>query len=127
MDSLLQSKEMVTSLTVEDRSTGYYFFIIRNSHPKLIEALLQDGLGTNGGVTKPHPMMKFVNIIPSFLSYLPLTPMPIRIKISGTFDNVKVVNSPAQTFSVSNPAALVISNVNIDNCKCEEKERDQSI
>lgn len=86
--------------------------------------LLQDGLGTNGGVTKPHPMMKFVYFNPSFMSYLP---MFIRIKISGTFDNVKVVNSPAQTFSVSNPAALVISNVNIDNCKCEEKERDQTI
>ena len=30
---------------------------------------------------------------------------------------MQVVNSPAHTFSVSNPAALVISNINIDNCK----------
>lgn len=27
---LLQSKEMVTDLTVEDRSTGYFFLFIRN-------------------------------------------------------------------------------------------------
>ncbi|TFK54345.1 endo-polygalacturonase PG1 [Heliocybe sulcata] len=54
-----------------------------------------DGQGSNGGTTKPRPMMK--------------------IKISGTFDNVKVVNSPAQTFSVSNPAALTISKITIDN------------
>ncbi|KAI5120648.1 hypothetical protein M0805_007985 [Coniferiporia weirii] len=54
-----------------------------------------DGQGSNGGVTKPRPMMK--------------------IKISGTFENVNVVNSPAQTFSVSNPGPLVISGMNIDN------------
>lgn len=40
-----------------------------------------------------------------------------RIKISGTFENVDVVNSPAQTFSVSNPGPLVITNINIDNCE----------
>ncbi|THH01440.1 hypothetical protein EW145_g6915 [Phellinidium pouzarii] len=39
----------------------------------------------------------------------------LRIKISGTFENVKVVNSPAQTFSVSNPGPLIISGMNIDN------------
>ncbi|TDL24143.1 endo-polygalacturonase [Rickenella mellea] len=54
-----------------------------------------DGQGSNGGTTKPRPMMK--------------------IKISGKFENVKVVNSPAQTFSVSNPAALTISGITIDN------------
>ncbi|TDL24141.1 endo-polygalacturonase PG1 [Rickenella mellea] len=54
-----------------------------------------DGQGSNGGTTKPRPMMK--------------------IKISGQFKNVKVVNSPAQTFSVSNPAALTISGITIDN------------
>ncbi|KAM5534707.1 hypothetical protein V8D89_011571 [Ganoderma adspersum] len=54
-----------------------------------------DGQGTNGGVTKPHPMMK--------------------IKISGTYSNVKVLNSPAHTYSVSNPAALVMSSLTIDN------------
>ncbi|CAE6377663.1 unnamed protein product [Rhizoctonia solani] len=45
-----------------------------------------DGQGGNGGVTKPHPMMK--------------------IKMSGTYTNVKVLNSPAHTYSVSNPAKL---------------------
>ncbi|KEP50280.1 endo-polygalacturonase PG1 [Rhizoctonia solani 123E] len=54
-----------------------------------------DGLGGNGGVTKPHPMMK--------------------IKISGTYSNVKVLNSPAHTYSIANPATLVISNLTIDN------------
>jgi len=59
-----------------------------------------DGQGSNGGVTKPRPMMK--------------------IKISGTFNNVKVVNSPAQTFSVSNPGPLVISQINIDNSQGDQ-------
>lgn len=65
---------MVTSLTVEVRSTGYYLFVIRNSRPNLMGALFQDGLGTNGGVTKPHPMMKFVNFIPSFSKLLATDP-----------------------------------------------------
>jgi polygalacturonase len=56
-----------------------------------------DGLGGNGGVTKPHPMMK--------------------IKMSGTYTNVKVLNSPAHVYSVSNPAALVMSKLTIDNCE----------
>jgi galacturan 1,4-alpha-galacturonidase len=56
-----------------------------------------DGQGGNGGVTKPHPMMK--------------------IKISGTYSNVKVLNSPAHTYSISNPAKLVMSKLTIDNCK----------
>ncbi|KAJ3477207.1 hypothetical protein NLI96_g10623 [Meripilus lineatus] len=54
-----------------------------------------DGQGGNGGVTKPAPMMK--------------------IKISGTFTNVKVLNSPARTYSVSNPAPLTMSKLTIDN------------
>ncbi|KAI0795738.1 endo-polygalacturonase PG1 [Abortiporus biennis] len=54
-----------------------------------------DGQGGNGGVTKPAPMMK--------------------IKISGTFSNVKVLNSPARVYSVSNPAALTMSSLTIDN------------
>nr|ACL80126.1 endo-polygalacturonase PG1 [Thanatephorus cucumeris] len=53
-----------------------------------------DGQGGNGGVTKPHPMMK--------------------IKISGTYSNVKVLNSPAHTYSISNPAKLVMSKLTID-------------
>src|SRR5690349_15322790 len=55
-----------------------------------------DGQGGNGGVTKPHPMMK--------------------IKISGTYTNVKVLNSPAHTYSIANPAKLVMSKLTIDNC-----------
>ncbi|KAI0752835.1 endo-polygalacturonase PG1 [Daedaleopsis nitida] len=54
-----------------------------------------DGQGGNGGVTKPAPMMK--------------------IKISGTYTNVKVLNSPARVYSVSNPAALVMSKLTIDD------------
>ncbi|KAF8070022.1 polygalacturonase [Lyophyllum atratum] len=54
-----------------------------------------DGLGGNGGVVKPAPMMK--------------------ISMSGTFQNVKVLNSPARTYSVSNPAPLVMTGLTIDN------------
>ncbi|KAF8752868.1 Glycoside hydrolase, family 28 [Rhizoctonia solani] len=54
-----------------------------------------DGQGGNGGVTKPHPMMK--------------------IKMSGTYSNVKVLNSPAHVYSVANPAKLVMSKLTIDN------------
>ncbi|GJE86370.1 glycoside hydrolase family 28 protein [Phanerochaete sordida] len=54
-----------------------------------------DGQGGNGGVTKPAPMMK--------------------IKISGTFTNVKVLNSPERAFSVSNPGPLTISKITVDN------------
>lgn len=32
--------------------------------------------------------------------------------------NVKVLNSPARVYSVSNPAALTISKLTIDNCTC---------
>ncbi|KDN35562.1 hypothetical protein RSAG8_11477, partial [Rhizoctonia solani AG-8 WAC10335] len=54
-----------------------------------------DGQGGNGGVVKPRPMMK--------------------IKMSGTYSNVKVLNSPAHTYSVSNPAKLVMSKLVIDD------------
>ncbi|KZP09160.1 glycoside hydrolase family 28 protein [Athelia psychrophila] len=55
-----------------------------------------DGLGTNGGVTKPHPMLKIT-------------------KGGGTFENLVVLNSPAQAVSVGNTAALTITNVKVDN------------
>ncbi|KAK7045398.1 hypothetical protein VNI00_007649 [Paramarasmius palmivorus] len=54
-----------------------------------------DGLGLNDGVTKPAPMMK--------------------IKISGTYTDVVVVNAPARTYSVSNPAPLLMTSLTIDN------------
>ncbi|KAK7045558.1 hypothetical protein VNI00_007390 [Paramarasmius palmivorus] len=54
-----------------------------------------DGLGGNGGVTKPAPMMK--------------------IKISGVYQDVVVLNSPARVYSVSNPAPLLMTSLTIDN------------
>jgi len=54
-----------------------------------------DGLGGNGGVVKPAPMMK--------------------IKISGIYSNVTVINSPERAYSVSNPAPLVMTDLFIDN------------
>ncbi|CAK5265624.1 unnamed protein product [Mycena citricolor] len=58
-------------------------------------ALYWDGQGTNGGVTKPHPFVKF--------------------KGSGTFSFVTVLNSPAQAISVGTTAASVIERVTVDN------------
>ncbi|CAE6502902.1 unnamed protein product [Rhizoctonia solani] len=56
-----------------------------------------DGMGSadDAKQKKPHPM--------------------IKLGISGTFEHVKVLNSPAQVFIMSNKAALVVSNVNIDS------------
>ncbi|CAE6474043.1 unnamed protein product [Rhizoctonia solani] len=61
-----------------------------------------DGLGTspNAKQAKPHPM--------------------IKLSCSGTVENVKVLNSPAQVFSMGNNARLIVSNINIDNCKHDE-------
>ncbi|PPQ65450.1 hypothetical protein CVT26_000102 [Gymnopilus dilepis] len=59
-----------------------------------------DGQGLNGGGTKPDPMMK--------------------IKISGIFENVKVVNSPARAFSIGNDDPLTISNVVVDNSQGDQ-------
>ncbi|KAJ6601041.1 polygalacturonase [Mycena vulgaris] len=57
--------------------------------------LYWDGQGTNGGVTKPHPFVKF--------------------KGSGTFEDVTVLNSPAQAISVGTTAATTISGITVDN------------
>ncbi|KAJ8597205.1 glycoside hydrolase family 28 protein [Rhizopogon salebrosus TDB-379] len=54
-----------------------------------------DGQGTGSGKTKPHPMME--------------------IQISGTLNDVHVVNSPAHCFAVSNPGPLTISGVTVDD------------
>ncbi|KAG9308727.1 glycoside hydrolase family 28 protein [Chiua virens] len=54
-----------------------------------------DGLGTNGGVTKPHPMM--------------------QIQISGTMSDVYVVNAPAQCFSMNNPGPLLVTGITVDD------------
>ncbi|KAJ6601040.1 polygalacturonase [Mycena vulgaris] len=58
-------------------------------------ALYWDGQGTNGGVTKPHPFVKF--------------------KGSGTFEDVTVLNSPAQAISVGTTATTTISGITVDN------------
>lgn len=54
-----------------------------------------DGKGTNGGTTKPRPMM--------------------HILMSGTLNNVQVVNTPAHAFSVANSGPLTISGVTVDD------------
>ncbi|KDR71143.1 hypothetical protein GALMADRAFT_127338 [Galerina marginata CBS 339.88] len=54
-----------------------------------------DGQGGNGGVKKPSPM--------------------IQINMSGTYQNVKVVNSPVKAYWVSNPAPLIMTGLTIDN------------
>lgn len=38
-----------------------------------------------------------------------------RVKISGTFEDVTILNSPAQAISLGNSAALVIDSVTVDN------------
>ncbi|KAJ7146493.1 polygalacturonase [Mycena epipterygia] len=58
-------------------------------------ALYWDGEGTDGGVAKPHPFVKF--------------------KGSGTFEDVTVLNSPAQAISVGTTGTTVISGVTVDN------------
>jgi len=58
-------------------------------------ALYWDGQGTNGGVAKPHPFLK--------------------LKGSGTFEDVTVLNTPAQAVSVGTSGTTVISGVTVDN------------
>ncbi|KAJ7359478.1 polygalacturonase [Mycena albidolilacea] len=58
--------------------------------------LYWDGQGTNGGVAKPHPFVKF--------------------KGFGTFEDVTVLNSPAQAISVGTTGgAAIIQGVTVDN------------
>ncbi|EEB89725.1 hypothetical protein MPER_12145 [Moniliophthora perniciosa FA553] len=78
-----------------------------------------DGLGGNGGVTKPAPMMKYV------VESSELSQNIDRIKISGVYQDVVVVNSPARTYSVSNPGPLLITSLTIDNSLGDEPN-DQS-
>ncbi|KAJ7871154.1 polygalacturonase [Mycena olivaceomarginata] len=59
-------------------------------------ALYWDGQGTNGGVAKPHPFVKF--------------------KGYGTFKDVTVLNSPAQAVSVGTTGgAAIIEAITVDN------------
>ncbi|KAF7368816.1 Glycoside hydrolase family 28 protein [Mycena venus] len=63
-----------------------------------------DGKGSSSGATtKPRPMMK--------------------VKTSGTFSNLKILNSPAQVFSVDNAAPLTISGITIDDYTKEANRR----
>ncbi|CCO36549.1 hypothetical protein RSOLAG1IB_08532 [Rhizoctonia solani AG-1 IB] len=54
-----------------------------------------DGTSSSAKQAKPHPM--------------------IKLSCSGTVENFQVLNSPAQVFSMGNDAALVVSNININN------------
>jgi galacturan 1,4-alpha-galacturonidase len=54
-----------------------------------------DGKGASGGIKKPLPMME--------------------ILISGTLNDVYVVNSPAHAFAIFNPGPLTISGVTVDD------------
>ncbi|KAK0202299.1 glycoside hydrolase family 28 protein [Desarmillaria ectypa] len=54
-----------------------------------------DGQGTNGGVTKPHPFLKF--------------------KGSGTYSQFTVLNSPAQAVSIGNSNGLTFDTITVDN------------
>ncbi|KAK0202335.1 glycoside hydrolase family 28 protein [Desarmillaria ectypa] len=54
-----------------------------------------DGEGTNGGVDKPHPFLKF--------------------KGSGTYSDFTVLNSPAQAISIGNSDGLVFDSITVDN------------
>ncbi|KAG8862419.1 hypothetical protein FRB96_001489 [Tulasnella sp. 330] len=58
-------------------------------------ALYWDGQGTDGGVAKPHPFVKF--------------------KGYGTFEYVTVLNSPAQAISVGTTGTTVIESITVDN------------
>jgi len=98
--------------------------------------LQKDGQGLNGGVTKPDPMMQYV-IYAVFILHLNLLPTfsASRSRALGRYgrnsarrwpaendflrvQNVKVLNSPARAYSVANTAALVMSNLIVDNCMC---------
>ncbi|KAK0211398.1 glycoside hydrolase family 28 protein [Desarmillaria ectypa] len=54
-----------------------------------------DGKGSNGGVTKPHPLLKF--------------------KGSGTYSQFTVLNSPAQAVSIGNSNGLTFDTITVDN------------
>ncbi|KAK0210921.1 glycoside hydrolase family 28 protein [Desarmillaria ectypa] len=54
-----------------------------------------DGKGTDGGVFKPHPLLKF--------------------KGSGTYSDFTVLNSPAQAVSIGSSNGLTFNNITIDN------------
>ncbi|KAG8879972.1 hypothetical protein FRB97_001271 [Tulasnella sp. 331] len=54
-----------------------------------------DGQGTDGGVAKPHPFIKF--------------------KGYGTFEDVTILNSPAQAISVGTTGSTVIQGITVDN------------
>ena len=75
---------------------------------------MQDGLGSSGS-TKPDPMMKYVQV--SEFIFKKTYTCNARIKMSGTFKDLTVVNSPQRCFSIGNDAALTISGVVVDNCK----------
>ena len=60
--------------------------------------MCQDGQGGNGGVTKPDPMF--------------------TLDLTGTFENLKVVNTPQRAISVNggDSGSFTLSGVTVDNC-----------
>ncbi|KIM89422.1 glycoside hydrolase family 28 protein [Piloderma croceum F 1598] len=77
-------------------SSGTFTF---NGNGKTLDgqgAQYWDGKGTNGGVTKPHPMVRIS-------------------KGGGAFKCVTILNSPAHAISVGNSAPMTVSNVTIDD------------
>ncbi|KAK7063551.1 glycoside hydrolase family 28 protein [Favolaschia claudopus] len=65
-------------------------------------AMYWDGQGTNGGVTKPHPFVKYAGLI--------------KFKGFGTFQSVTVLNSPAHAISVgTSGGSTTIQGITVDN------------
>ncbi|KAK0463966.1 glycoside hydrolase family 28 protein [Desarmillaria tabescens] len=61
-----------------------------------------DGEGTNGGVDKPHPLLKF--------------------KGSGTYSDFTVLNTPAQAVSIGNSDGLTFDSITVDNSAGDTNE-----
>ena len=65
---------------------------------------------------RPHDEVSHSNFTSRFLIISNHLSLYGRIKISGTFENLIVKNSPQRVFSVSNPGPLTISGCTVDNC-----------
>jgi galacturan 1,4-alpha-galacturonidase len=58
--------------------------------------LYWDGKGSNGGVTKPNPMLSIT-------------------RGGGLFEDVTILNSPTHAFTIHNTAPITVTGVNVDN------------
>ncbi|CAE6386974.1 unnamed protein product [Rhizoctonia solani] len=91
-DTSFKTEGPIFTITGTDVKFNGNNFVIDGQGAKYWDGL---GIASNAKQQKPHPM--------------------IKLGISGTFQRVKVLNSPAQVFSMGNKASIVVSNVNIDN------------